>query len=155
MLNSAENRNRWPGAFIGSHNVTVEEWPERFHSKNIPTAENKYAPENVSGWNDPKKDAILDDINSIITPERSEQLQIEFCKMFSDALPHLPLFFSPEVLVVKKGLTGITPRQESGGQNSSSGIRRLGIRLKITAVQVVQGSIVQRVRYGIRPTAEP
>jgi len=120
LLNSADNRNRWPGAYIGSHNVTVEEWPERFHSKNIPTAENKYAPENVSGWNDPKKDAILDEINSIITPEQSEKLQIEFCKMFSAALPHLPLFFTPEVLVVKRGLTGITPRQESGGQNSSS-----------------------------------
>jgi hypothetical protein len=40
--------------------------------------------------------------------------------MFSAALPHLPLFFTPEVLVVKRGLTGITPRQESGGQNSSS-----------------------------------
>ena len=120
LLNSAENRSRWPGAFIGSHNVTVEEWQERFHSKNIPAAENKYSLENVSGWNDPKKDAILDELNSIITPARSEQLQVEYCKMFSEALPHLPLFFSPEVLVVKKGLTGITPRQESGGQNSSS-----------------------------------
>lgn len=120
LLNSAENRSRWPGAFIGSHNVTVEEWPERFHSKNIPTAENKYAPENVSGWNDKKKDAILDDINSIITPEQSEKLQIEFCKLFSDQLPHLPVYYSPEVLVAKRGLTGLTPRQESGGQNSSS-----------------------------------
>ena len=36
LLNSADNRNRWPGAYIGSHNVTVEEWQERFHSKNIP-----------------------------------------------------------------------------------------------------------------------
>jgi peptide/nickel transport system substrate-binding protein len=120
LLNSAENRSRWPGAYIGSHNVTVEEWQERFHSKNIPNQENKFAPENVSGWNDPKKDAILDELNSIVTPARSEQLQIEFCKMFSEALPHLPLNYSPEVLVVKKGLAGITPRQESGGQNSSS-----------------------------------
>jgi peptide/nickel transport system substrate-binding protein len=120
LLNSADNRNRWPGAFIGSHNVTVEEWQERFHSKNIPTAENKYALENVSGWNDPRKDAIMDEIDSIVTPARSEQLQLEFVKMFSDALPHLPLYYSPEVLVAKKGLTGLTPRQESGGQNSSS-----------------------------------
>ena len=120
LLNSADNRNRWPGAYIGSHNVTVEEWNERFHTKNIPTAENKFAPENVSGWNDPKKDAILDELSSIITPARSEQLQIEFCKMFSQALPHIPLYYSPEVLAVKRGLTGITPRQESGGQNSSS-----------------------------------
>ena len=120
LLNAAENRNRWPGAFIGTHNVTVEEWQERFHTKNIPTAENKFAPENVSGWNDARKDAILDELNSIVTPTRSEQLQLEFLKMFSDALPHLPLYYSPEVLVAKKGLTGITPRQESGGQNSSS-----------------------------------
>lgn len=120
LLNSADNRNRWPGAFMGSHNVTVEEWQERFHSNNIPTAENKFAPENVSGWNDPRKDTILDELNSIITPARSEQLQLEFLKMFTEALPHLPLYYSPEVLAVKKGLTGITPRQESGGQNSSS-----------------------------------
>ena len=120
LLNAAENRNRWPGAFIGTHNVTVEEWQERFHTKNIPSAENKFALENVSGWNDQRKDAILDELNSIITPARSEQLQLEFLKMFSDALPHLPLYYSPEVLVAKKGLTGITPRQESGGQNSSS-----------------------------------
>lgn len=120
LLNAAENRNRWPGAFIGTHNVTVEEWQERFHTKNIPNAENKFAPENVSGWNDPRKDAILDELNSIVTPARSEQLQLEFLKMFTDALPHVPLYYSPEVLVAKKGLSGITPRQESGGQNSSS-----------------------------------
>jgi hypothetical protein len=40
--------------------------------------------------------------------------------MFTEALPHLPLYYSPEILVVKRGLTGLTPRQESGGQNSSS-----------------------------------
>ena len=49
-----------------------------------------------------QKDAILDELSSIISPARSEQLQIEFCKMFSTALPHLPLSYSPEVLVVKR-----------------------------------------------------
>ena len=120
ILESAEHRNRWPGAFIGSHNMTVEEWPERFHSKNIPTAENKFVLENVSGWRDPKKDQILDELKSIITDEREDQLQLEFVKLFGEQLPHLPLFYSPEVLVVRRGLTGITPRQESGGQNAST-----------------------------------
>jgi peptide/nickel transport system substrate-binding protein len=119
LLNAAENRNRWPGAYIGTHNVTVEEWSERFHTKNIPTAENKYAVENVSGWNDPRKDAILDELNSIISPQRSEQLQLDFVKMFTEALPVHPLYFGPEVLVARR-LTGITPRQETGGQNSST-----------------------------------
>jgi peptide/nickel transport system substrate-binding protein len=120
LLESSENRNRWPGAFIGSHNMTVEEWPERFHSKNIPTAENKFVLENVSGWRDPRKDAILDELKSIISDEREDELQVEFVKLFTEQLPHLPLFYSPEVLVVKRGLTGITPRQESGGQNAST-----------------------------------
>jgi peptide/nickel transport system substrate-binding protein len=120
LLNAAENRNRWPGAHIGTHNVTVEEWAERFHTKYIPTPENKFAPENVSGWNNPRKDAILDELNSIITPERSEKLQLEFVKLFTEFLPVHPLYFGPEVLVAKRGLTGITPRQETGGQNSST-----------------------------------
>jgi peptide/nickel transport system substrate-binding protein len=120
LLNAAENRNRWPGAYIGTHNVTVEEWAERFHTRNIPTAENKYAMENVSGWNDPRKDAILDELNSIVSPDRSEKLQLEFVKLFTDYLPVHPLYFGPEVLVAKRGLTGITPRQETGGQNAST-----------------------------------
>lgn len=120
LLNSAENLNRWPGAYIGSHNVTVEEWSERFHTKNTPAPENQFAMENVSGWSDPRKDAILDEINSVVTPQRSEQLQLQFIKMFTEVLPLFPLYYSPEILVVRKGLTGITPRQESGGQNSST-----------------------------------
>jgi len=76
--------------------------------------------ENVSGWNDPRKDAILDELNEIITPDRSEKLQLEFVKLFTEYLPVHPLYYGPEVLVAKKGLTGITPRQETGGQNSST-----------------------------------
>lgn len=120
LLESSENRNRWPGAFIGSHNMTVEEWAERFHSKNIPAAENKFVLENVSGWRDPRKDAILDELKSIISDEREDELQVEFVKLFTDSLPHLPLVYSPEILVVKRGLTGVMPRQESGGQNAST-----------------------------------
>ncbi len=120
LLDSTENRNRWPGAFVGGHNMTVEEWAERLHTKNIPAPENKFALENVSGWDDPRKDAILDELNTIITPQRSEQLQLEFVKLFTDSLPHLPLFYTPEINVAKKGLTGVTPRQESGGQNTTT-----------------------------------
>ena len=120
LLESSENRGRWPGAFIASHNMTVEEWPERFHSKNIPSAENKFVLDNVSGWRDPKKDAILDELKSIISDEREDELQVEFVKLFTEQLPHLPLFYSSEILVVKRGLTGVMPRQESGGQNAST-----------------------------------
>ena len=66
------------------------------------------------------KDQILDELQSIISDEREDQLQLEFVKLFCEQLPHLPLFYSPEVLVVRKGLTGVTPRQESGGQNAST-----------------------------------
>ena len=120
LLESSENRNRWPGAMIGGHNMTVEEWPERFHTKNIPSAENKFVLENVSGWRDPRKDAILDELKSIISEEREDALQVEFVKLFTEYLPHFPMWYSPEILVIKRGLTGFTPRQESGGQNAST-----------------------------------
>jgi peptide/nickel transport system substrate-binding protein len=120
LLESSENRNRWPGAMIGGNNMTVEEWPERFHTKNIPTAENKFVLENVTGWSDPRKDAILDELKSMISDEREDALQVEFVKLFTEYLPHIPMWYSPEILVVKRGLTGITPRQESGGQNANT-----------------------------------
>ena len=98
--------------------MTVEEWQERFHTKNIPSAENRFALENVSGWNDPGKDAILDELNSIVTPARSEQLQLEFVKMFGEALPHLPLYYSPESLHGKK----------AGAKTRVAGIHTSGTR---------------------------
>jgi peptide/nickel transport system substrate-binding protein len=120
LLNSEEFRNRWPGAMVGGHNLVVEEWAERYHSAGTPTAENRYSTESVTLWKNAQADAIMDELNTIIPEKRSIELQAEFVKLYTRDLPHLPLYYTPEIIVTKKGLTGVTPRIESGGNNMNT-----------------------------------
>ncbi|HWP56634.1 MAG TPA: peptide ABC transporter substrate-binding protein [Candidatus Acidoferrales bacterium] len=120
LLNAEEYRNRWPGAMVGGHNLVVEEWAERYHSAGTPTEENRYSTESVTHWKNPEADRIMDELNTIISEQRSIQLQVEFVKLYTRDLPHLPMYYSPEILAIKKGLKGITPRIESGGNNMNN-----------------------------------
>jgi peptide/nickel transport system substrate-binding protein len=120
ILNAEENRNRWPGAMLGGHNLVVEEWAERFHSAGTPTPENRWSTESVSLWNNAQADAIMDELNSVIPEERAIELQVEFVKLYTRDLPYLPLYYRLEWLAIRKGLTGVTPRAETGGQNMNT-----------------------------------
>jgi peptide/nickel transport system substrate-binding protein len=120
ILNAEENRNRWPGAMLGGNNLVIEEWAERFHSAGTPTAENRWSTESVSLWRNPQADAIMDELNSVIPEERALDLQVEFVKLYTRDLPYLPLYYRMEWLAIKKGLTGVTPRAETGGQNMNT-----------------------------------
>jgi len=120
VLNAEENRNRWPGAMLGGNNLVVEEWAERFHSAGTPTAENRWSSESVSLWRNAQADAIMDELNSIIPEERAVDLQVEFVKLYTRDLPYLPLYYRLEWLAIRKGLTGVTPRAETGGQNMNT-----------------------------------
>lgn len=120
LLDSEEFRNRWPGGAIGGMNLVVEEWAERFHSAGTPTSENRFSTESVSLWRNAQADAILDELNTIIPAQRSIDLQVEFIKLYTGDLPYMPLYYTPEIIVIKKGLTGVTPRVESGGNNMNT-----------------------------------
>jgi peptide/nickel transport system substrate-binding protein len=120
VFNSEEFRNRWPGAALGGQNLVVEEWAERFHSAGTPTAENRWSTESVSLWQNPQADKIMDELNTIIPESRAIDLQVEFIKLFTRDLPYLPLYYRLEWLAIRNGVTGITPRIESGGQNMNT-----------------------------------
>lgn len=113
-----QNRNRWPGANWASHNIQVEDWYDRYHSINIPTAENRWVTENVSRWTNPQKDVLLDEMNATLDRKRWDDLVVEFSRLFTVDLPHLPLKYASEVTTVRKGLKSVGPRIESGGENS-------------------------------------
>jgi peptide/nickel transport system substrate-binding protein len=105
---------------LGGHNLVVEEWAQRYHSAGTPTAENRWSTESVSLWHNAQAGAIMDELNSIISEERAIEPQVEFVKLFTRDLPFLPLYYRLEWLAVRKGLAGITPRTESGGQNMNT-----------------------------------
>jgi peptide/nickel transport system substrate-binding protein len=120
LANSEEYRNRWPGAMIGGMSSSVEEWAERFHTTYTPTEENRYATQAVSLWRNAQADAIMDELNTIISEDRAIELQVEFAKLYSRDLPYLPLHYTAEILAIKKGLSGIIPRIETGGANANT-----------------------------------
>jgi peptide/nickel transport system substrate-binding protein len=118
QANSAEFRNRWPGLWVASHNIQAEDWKDRYHSVNTPGENNNWVGNNVSQWRNPQKDRIIDQFFDELQPQRQEQVMIEFLKMFTEELPHLPLKYNAEVTSFRKGITGVGIRNESGGENA-------------------------------------
>jgi peptide/nickel transport system substrate-binding protein len=120
QINAEPYLNRWSGLHLGSHNIQVEDWSDRYHSSRIPNEANKYVYENVSQWANPAKDKLLEEQDNSLDPNRRDQLIVEILKLFSEDLPHLPIKFSAEVTTWRKGIVNVPIRIESGGENYRS-----------------------------------
>jgi peptide/nickel transport system substrate-binding protein len=118
VIDDRDNRGRWPGLRLGGHNLVVEDWPERFLSENIPNDQNQWARENVSRWANPAKDKILNDLDRATDISQIDALSVEYCKLFTEDLPHLPLTYTVDTTTVRKPVTGVDVRYESGGDNA-------------------------------------
>jgi peptide/nickel transport system substrate-binding protein len=114
LLNSEEFRNRWPGAFWGAMSLKYDELTERWHSRSIPTEENRWTLSNWARWSNPQADAVMDEMDSIITPERERELNLEFAKLFNADLPALTLYSAAEITTVTPRVTNVTPRANTG-----------------------------------------
>jgi peptide/nickel transport system substrate-binding protein len=113
-----ENRNHWPGLAFGSHNIQVEDWHDRFHTKNTPTEANSWIALNVSAWRNPQKDALIDGVFDEIDPARQSQMIVEYLRLFTEELPHLPIRYSTEVTSFRANVKNVPIRLESGGENA-------------------------------------
>ncbi len=113
-----EFRNRWSGAYWQGHGYVVEEWSNRFSTDVIPTEANRWVGNNTSRWSTPEKELILKEMDATLSQQRWDDLSVEFCRLFSVELPHLPLKTNAVAMAVRKGITGVQPRSESGERNS-------------------------------------
>jgi peptide/nickel transport system substrate-binding protein len=118
QLSTVELRNRWPGLYIASHNIQVEDWKDRFHSMNIPTEANNWLGNNVAGWRNPAKDRLIDQLFDELQPQRQDQIMVEYLKLFTEDLPHLPIKYNSEVTSYRNNVRGVGVRVESGGENT-------------------------------------
>jgi peptide/nickel transport system substrate-binding protein len=117
QINSTEYRNRWPGLYLGSHNYQIEDWADRYHSKNVPTDDNRFATLNVSRWTNPRKDVLIDAINDELRATERSALIVDFLRLFSEDLPQLPIKYNVETLSYRTTVKNVPIRQESGGEN--------------------------------------
>jgi peptide/nickel transport system substrate-binding protein len=115
---SPEYRNRWPGLTFGSHNIQVEDWGDRFHSRNIPTESNNWVPLNVSAWRNPAKDSLIDGLFDELDPQRQSQMIVDYLRLFTDELPQLPIKLGTEVTSYRTSVRNVPVRYESGGENA-------------------------------------
>ena len=115
---SVEFRNRWPGLYIASHNIQVEDWRDRFHTVNIPSDANNWVGNNVSQWRNPAKDRLVDQLFDELQPPRQQSLMVEYLKLFTEELPHLPMKYNAEVTSFRSNVQNVPVRVESGGENA-------------------------------------
>ncbi|MBO0736496.1 MAG: peptide ABC transporter substrate-binding protein [Alphaproteobacteria bacterium] len=79
------------------------------HSREIPGPGNSFAGQNLSGFNNPETDRLLDALEVELDPARRHSLWAELQRLYATELPSLPLYFRSSVFVLPKWLSGVRP----------------------------------------------
>jgi peptide/nickel transport system substrate-binding protein len=79
------------------------------HSTMIPTKENNWSGQNYTGYDNPKMDKILDDVEVVCEPEKNMRLWHDLQTLYSTDLPALPLYFRANAYIMPQWLAGVVP----------------------------------------------
>ena len=79
------------------------------HSSMIPSDKNNHAGQNYTGYNNPKMDKIIDDLEVVCEPKANQALWDSLQKIYAEELPALPLYYRADAYFVPVWLRGITP----------------------------------------------
>ncbi|MPZ13528.1 MAG: hypothetical protein GEU73_03750 [Chloroflexi bacterium] len=115
-----ENMGQWTGVcFCGAAGGSLEpndpmltDW----HSRFIPTEENRWVGDNQEGWRG--GDTLLEQWAVELDRAMREQLRLEVALRWAEDLPALPLYFNTEITTVRTGILNAPPRLGSGGANA-------------------------------------
>ncbi len=79
------------------------------HSEMIPTRDNNFAGQNVTGFKSKETDALIDAIEIELDREKRRAMWHRLQQIYADELPALPLFFRAEPYIFPRWLQGIEP----------------------------------------------
>jgi peptide/nickel transport system substrate-binding protein len=88
--------------FIGATDFTInpsKHWDGYFYSK---TSENNYA--------NPEVDKLMDEAIQTIDDDKAAEIYKKIQKILYDEKPTLPLYYEPQIIGFRKGLSGFAPR---------------------------------------------
>jgi peptide/nickel transport system substrate-binding protein len=80
-----------------------------FHSEEIPSAANAYAGQNLTGYDNPEMDRIIDALEIELDPDKRQALWKQAQQLYATDLPSLPLYFRSDAFILPKWLTGLRP----------------------------------------------
>ncbi len=104
------SRRQFPHLALYRSNFTPESLPfNRFHSSQIPTAENNWQGDNRTGWRNPENDRLWEQLAAELDEKRRTALLRRQQEIFAEELPSLPLFFALNLTTSHRALTGVRP----------------------------------------------
>jgi len=79
------------------------------HSDEIPTADNGWAGQNYTGFNNKDMDKIIDDLEVVCEEEANRKLWDRMQTLYAEELPVIPLYFRANAFILPKWLKGVVP----------------------------------------------
>ena len=79
------------------------------HSSRIPSDSNGWSGQNYTGYNNPRMDKLIDDMQVVCEPEKNRALWNEMQALYSTDLPVLPLYFRANAFILPHWLKGVKP----------------------------------------------
>jgi peptide/nickel transport system substrate-binding protein len=79
------------------------------HSSEIPGDKNGFVGQNVTGFNNPEMDFLIDALEIELDPDRRKALWAEAQRLYATELPSLPLYFRSDVFILPTWLSGVRP----------------------------------------------
>ena len=79
------------------------------HSSRIPSDGNGWSGQNYTGYNNPKMDKLIDDMQVVCEPGKNRALWNEMQVLYSTDLPVLPLYFRANAFILPHWLKGLRP----------------------------------------------
>jgi peptide/nickel transport system substrate-binding protein len=108
-------QRQFPHLALYRSNFTPEAIPfQRFHSSQIPTAENNWSGDNRAGWRNAENDRIWEQLVVELDEARRLALLRRQQEIFAEDLPTLPLFFPLNLTTAHRRLAGIRPTGLAG-----------------------------------------
>ncbi|MEK6773914.1 MAG: peptide ABC transporter substrate-binding protein [Bdellovibrionota bacterium] len=89
-----------------------------FHSTSIPSTKNGYSGQNQPGWNNPKVDKLIEDLEIEFDSKKRTDLAWELQKVYTEEAPVIPLYYRSDVSAVPPNLKNYRP---SGHQFHETG----------------------------------
>lgn len=74
------------------------------HSGMISSEKNGWSGQNYPGWNNPRMDKLIEDMDGEFDPKKRIELAAEMQKLYTDELPVLPLYYRTDNAVIPKNL---------------------------------------------------
>lgn len=99
----------YPGLWFTSAIADSNTLLNRFNSRQIATAQNRYTAGNRNGYASPASDRIIDAIERAFAANERAQNWAEYWRVLTDELPLLPMYSFPNPYLVRRGLTGVLP----------------------------------------------